>query len=189
MRKIIKKLLLISSPLMLFVLGFFFDKKYLSGRYFDNNLVGYYWAFKSIWINNILRLGQPMSFPTGLTCFVSDADKIHFHADDLNNFQGRGTYFQNFLGHIYIGKGTYIAPNVGIITANHDLNDLDSHAEAKDVVLGENCWVGMNSVILPGVTLGDKTIVAAGSVVTKSFVQGNVVLGGIPAKIIKGLDG
>ncbi|MFH4151026.1 DapH/DapD/GlmU-related protein, partial [Acinetobacter baumannii] len=87
--------------------------------------------------------------------------------------------------HIYIGKGSYIAPNVGIITSNHDLADLESHTEGKDVVIGDKCWIGMNSVILPGVVLGNGTIVAAGAVVTKSFKQGNIVIAGVPAKIIK----
>lgn len=187
MRKIVKNVLIRFSPCMIFLLGFFFQKKYLTGRHFENTLIGYFWAFKSIWINNILRLGKPMPFPTGLSCFVSDANNIDFHPDDLNNFQSRGTYFQNFAGHITIGKGTYIAPNVGVITANHDLNNLDIHTEAEDVVIGEKCWIGMNSIILPGVNLGDSTIVAAGSVVTKSFAQGNVVIAGVPAKIIKNL--
>ena len=89
---------------------------------------------------------------------------------------------------IYIGKGTYIAANVGIITANHDLNDLTKAAPGKDVRLGENCWIGMNSTILPGVTLGEHTIVGAGSVVTKSFPEGHCVIAGNPAKIIRLLE-
>ncbi|EOJ3081127.1 DapH/DapD/GlmU-related protein, partial [Acinetobacter baumannii] len=51
--------------------------------------------------------------------------------------------------------------------------------------IGDKCWIGMNSVILPGVVLGNGTIVAAGAVVTKSFKQGNIVIAGVPAKIIK----
>lgn len=163
----------------------FFDKKYLEGRYFDGSLYGYIWVLRSLWVKNILRLGTPMPFPTSLGCVISNPNNIHFHPDDLNNFQGFGNYYQNFKGHIYIGKGTYIAPNVGIITANHKVDNLDEHEEGKDVILGEKCWVGMNSVILPGVTLGNRTIVAAGSVVTKSFPRGNVIIGGIPAKVIR----
>ncbi|MBO8759626.1 type 8 capsular polysaccharide synthesis protein Cap8J, partial [Staphylococcus aureus] len=55
----------------------------------------------------------------------------------------------------------------------------------EDVKIGNYSWIGMNSVILPGVELGEHTIVGAGSVVTKSFPEGNVVIGGNPAKIIK----
>lgn len=52
------------------------------------------------------------------------------------------------------------------------------------IEIGNDCFIGMNCVILPGVTLGDKTIVGAGSVVTKSFPEGNVVIVGNPAKKI-----
>jgi len=109
---------------------------------------------------------------------------MDFHPDDLNNFQSPGTYFQNF-GRIKLGRGCYIGPNVGIITANHDPENPDRHLPPQDVSIGEKCWVGMNSVILPGVTLGAGTIVGAGSVVTKPFPQGHCLIGGVPAKIIK----
>lgn len=99
-----------------------------------------------------------------------------------------GTYFQAF-GKINIVRGSYIAQNVGIITANHNLHDLDSHSQPRDVNIGEKCWIGMNSVVLPGVTLGPHTIVGAGSVVTKSFPKGNCVIAGNPAKIIRHLPG
>ncbi len=112
------------------------------------------------------------------------SSNIEFHYDDINNFQMVGSYFQAF-GKITIGRGTYIAQNVGIITANHDLLDLDKHAEPKPVTIGEKCWIGMNSVILPGVVLGPHTIVGAGSIVTKSFPDGNCVIAGNPAKMIK----
>lgn len=158
------------------------------GKYFDNSVYGYLWAIRSIWTKNILRLAPPMPFPTSISCVISNPSNIHFHPDDLNNFQGFGNYYQNFKGHIYIGRGCYIASNVGIITANHKLDNLDEHEEGKDVILGEKCWIGMNSVILPGVVLGNKTIVAAGSVVTKSFPEGNAVIAGVPAKIIKNLN-
>lgn len=120
---------------------------------------------------------------------VMNYENIHFHVDDIANFQKCGSYFQAALdAHIWIGKGTCIAANVGIITANHDLNDLTKAAPGKDVRIGENCWIGMNSVILPGVELGEHTIVGAGSVATKSFPQGNVVIAGNPAKVIRVLE-
>ena len=115
---------------------------------------------------------------------VVNPDNISFHVDDINNFQMSGTYFQA-IGAISVGKGTYIAQNVGIITANHDLLNLDRHSEAKPVSIGERCWIGMNSVILPGVTLGPVTVVGAGSVVTKSFPEGYCVIAGNPARIVR----
>ena len=58
----------------------------------------------------------------------------------------------------------------------------------KDVVIKKNSWLGMNSVILPGVTLGENTVVAAGAIVTKSFPEGWCVLAGSPAKVIKNIQ-
>lgn len=163
----------------------FYDKKYIQGRYFDNAFQGYKIALRSIWSKNILRLGVPHRFPTSLNCHISNSDNIIFHPDDINNFQSPGAYYQNFKAKIYIGKGSYIGPNVGIITANHIIGDLDNHEDGKDVIIGEKCWLGMNCVILPGVELGDNTIVAAGAVVNKSFKEGNLILGGTPARILK----
>ena len=123
-----------------------------------------------------------------LTCYLSSSKNIHFDPDDINNFQSPGVYYQNFKADIYIGKGSFIGPNVGIITSNHSINNPSEHMEGEDVVIGEKCWIGMNSVILPGVTLGDGTVVAAGSVVNKSFPDGGVLVAGSPAKIIKKIN-
>lgn len=97
-----------------------------------------------------------------------------------------GCYIQG-IGKLEIGDYTIIAPNVGIITANHDLHNPAVH-QPSTVEIGRYCWIGMNAVVLPGVVLGDHTIVAAGSVVTKSFSDGYCVIAGNPAKVIKSLD-
>ncbi|WP_346817710.1 acyltransferase [Bacillus paramobilis] len=97
-----------------------------------------------------------------------------------------GCYIQG-IGEVIIGDYTILAPNVGIISSNHDLYDYRVHHKEK-VIIGNYCWIGMNAVVLPGVVLGNHTIVAAGAVVTKSFEEGYCVIGGNPAKIIKILD-
>lgn len=94
-----------------------------------------------------------------------------------------GCYIQG-IGEVIIGNYTIIGPNVGIISANHDAIDYRKHVNEK-IIIGDYCWIGMNSIILPGVTLGNHTIVGAGSVVTKSFEEGYCVVAGNPAKIIK----
>ncbi|EGG99892.1 capsular polysaccharide synthesis enzyme [gamma proteobacterium IMCC2047] len=71
---------------------------------------------------------------------------------------------------------------------NHDVNDFSKYLKGGPVVIGNNCWLATNSVILPEVVLGDHTVVAAGAVVTKSYPQGNVVLAGVPAVPVKELD-
>nr|WP_211204390.1 DapH/DapD/GlmU-related protein [Thermovirga lienii] len=164
-----------------------YDNKYLTGKWFEVYNTGWKWVLRGLWYQKILGFNRNIPFPVCPFTKIMDYRNIHFNNDDLNNFQSPGCYFQCGKGHIYIGHGTYIRPNVGIITANHNPYNLDEHLSAKDVVIGEKCWIGMNSVILPGVILGNQTIVAAGSVVTKSFPGGKCVIGGVPAKLIKEL--
>jgi acetyltransferase-like isoleucine patch superfamily enzyme len=98
----------------------------------------------------------------------------------------QGNYIQA-IGNIYIGDYTQIAANVGIISANHILEDNRKHV-IKNVVIGKYCWIGFGAVIMPGVELGDYTVVGAGAIVTKSFTDGYALIGGNPAKIIKKLN-
>lgn len=91
---------------------------------------------------------------------------------------------------ITIGESTLIASDVVITSENHGIDPLysDSYAStplvAKPVTIGKGCWIGEKSIILPGVNLGDRCIVAAGSIVTKNFPDYSMV-GGVPAKVIK----
>lgn len=94
----------------------------------------------------------------------------------------------NALNGVTIGDYTNIGPNVGIISTNHDFINNDVQSQAAPIVIGKHCWMGMGAVILPGITLGDFTIVGAGAIVTKSFEKGYCVLAGNPAKVIKQLN-
>lgn len=98
-----------------------------------------------------------------------------------------GCYIQG-IGRIWVGNYVFIAPNVGIISANHDVYDHTKHNRTGKVVIGDYSWIGMNSVILPDVKLGAFTVVAAGAIVTKSFTDGYCVIGGNPARLIRKLD-
>lgn len=123
-------------------------------------------------------------WPKDKSCTIANASKIYV---GINCLVGRpGAYLQG-AGELYIGDYVQLGPNVGVLSANHDLYD-QRISNNKKVVIGDYCWVGMNSVVLPGVKLGTRTIVAAGSVVTKSFPQGYCVIGGAPAKIIKQIE-
>ena len=86
-------------------------------------------------------------------------------------------------GGITIDDDVLVAANVQLISNNHDLND---HAvlTCKPVHLKRNCWIGAGATILPGVTVGENSVVGAASVVTKD-VPDNVVVVGSPAKIVK----
>ena len=97
-----------------------------------------------------------------------------------------GCYFHGLNG-IKIGYGTIIAPGVKIISTSHDKYDYTKllFGQEYQITIGENCWLGANSIILPGVKLGPNTIVGAGSVVTKSFPEGNCTIVGVPGKSLK----
>ncbi|CAG1020388.1 lipopolysaccharide O-acetyltransferase [Patescibacteria group bacterium] len=77
-------------------------------------------------------------------------------------------YFQAING-IKIGDDTLIAPGVRIISAGHDTNNLGVHVVSCLIDIGRNCWIGANTVILPGVHIGDNSFIGAGLVLTKSF--------------------
>jgi len=97
-----------------------------------------------------------------------------------------GCYIQGS-NKVIIGDYTQIGPNVGIISSNHKISNY-LETISKKIRIGDYCWIGMNSVILPGVNLGDFTVVAAGSVVNESFEEGYCLIAGSPAKIIKKIN-
>lgn len=102
-------------------------------------------------------------------------------------FINSGCHFQD-QGGITIGEGSLIGHNVVLATLNHELDP----AHRKDmhpapIVIGSNVWIGANSIVCPGVTIGDGAVVAAGAVVTKD-VPANTMVGGIPAKVMKDIS-
>lgn len=89
--------------------------------------------------------------------------------------------------HIYVGDYTMIGPNVTIATAGHPiLPELREKAYQYNapVHIGRNCWLGAGVVVLPGVTIGDNTVIGAGSVVTKDIPE-NVVAVGNPCHVLR----
>lgn len=88
---------------------------------------------------------------------------------------------------IVIEENVWTGPRVSIISQNHAYDDYYSYVEEKPIVIRKNSLLATNCVILPGVELGEHTIVAAGAIVTKSFPEGNQVLAGNPARVVKQL--
>lgn len=90
---------------------------------------------------------------------------------------------------VKIGNDVLMAPDVHILTRNHnfDRTDIPMNIQGdsfKEVIIGDDVWIGTNVVILPGVTIGDHSIIASGAVVAKS-VPSYAITGGVPAKVIK----
>ena len=82
------------------------------------------------------------------------------------------------------GEGTRVGRKPVSDTLNHGVKASERHAsEPKPVVMGKKVWIGANCTLLPGVTIGDNAIIAAGAVVTKD-VEENTIVGGVPAKKI-----
>ncbi len=138
-------------------------------------------------IQKVLNIGGNRSayWPVHYTSRIVCPENIIVGIDAYPGIMG-GCYIQG-IGGIEIGDYTQIAPNVIIVSANHDVYDSRKHIEAK-VKIGKYCWLGAGCKIMPGVTLGDFTIVGAGAVVTKSFAEGYCIIGGVPAKKIQELE-
>lgn len=92
------------------------------------------------------------------------------------------------LGGITIEDDVLIGPKVSLITENHPLHPKDRKGLiGKSIHIKKNAWIGANATILPGVSIGENAVIAAGAVVSKN-IPDNVVVGGIPAKIIKTIE-
>ena len=99
-------------------------------------------------------------------------------------FINSGCHFQD-QGGIEIGDGALIGHNVVLATINHDLNPKENRKNHyAPIKIGTHVWIGSNATILPGVTIGDYAVVAAGAVVTRD-VPAMTVVGGVPAKVLK----
>lgn len=93
----------------------------------------------------------------------------------------------NSTGRVVLGKKALLAPNVTITASNYGIERgtpvMDQPKLEADVVIGDDVWLGANTVVLAGVTVGEGAIIAAGAVVTKD-VPPFTIAGGVPAKVI-----
>ncbi len=136
----------------------------------------------NFFFQKVMRINAEVSFMVHYTSTVSKT--VILGKGVAQYFANSGNCYIQGINKVYIGDYTIFAPGVKIISANHDKKDYNSHDKTiPPIIIGKNCWIGANAVILPGVELGNNVIVGAGAVVTKSFPE-NVILGGVPAKII-----
>ena len=117
-----------------------------------------------------------------------------FHTDCGKNIKVGKNVFINACckfqdqGGIEIGNGVLIGHNVTLATLNHDERpEFRQNIYPKPIKIGDNVWIGSNATILQGVTIGDGAIIGANAVVTKDVPE-NMVVAGIPAKIIRKVE-
>ena len=117
-------------------------------------------------------------------CYFGKGDKLT--VGDRSQLSSHG----RFNGTIIIGDDCVMGPDVVMMATSHEFARLDipiiqqGAKPEKPIIIGNDCWIGTRVIILPGVTVGNGCIVAAGAVVTKSIPPYSIV-GGVPAKIIK----
>ena len=139
------------------------------------------------------KMLKEMLAEVGENCYIEPP--FHSNWGGKNVHLGKNVYF-NFNAtmvddtHIYIGDCTMLGPNVVIATAGHPiLPELREKALQFNlpVHIGKNCWLGAGVIVLPGVTIGDNTVIGAGSVVTKD-IPANVVAVGNPCKVLREIN-
>jgi maltose O-acetyltransferase len=129
-----------------------------------------------------------------LFCSVGKGTYIEapFHCDYGFNITVGENFYCNFnvilldCNKINIGNNVFLAPGVQILTASHPIDAVERRSVefALPVTIGNDVWIGANALILPGVTVGSRVVIAAGAVVNKD-VEDDVVVAGVPARVVK----
>lgn len=148
----------------------------------------------NVYIDALSRKGVQFGSHVSIGCYtrIECTGSLSFLGEGFKcgNHCGLGTNsFYGAAGGITLGNNVIVGNFVSFHSENHNFSDAlipirlqgTSH---KGIVIGDNCWIGAKATILDGVHIGNGCIVAAGAVVTKSFPD-NVVIAGVPAKVIK----
>lgn len=127
---------------------------------------------KNVNINHRITLVNPNNIEVGENTLIADYSTIF----GING--------------VRIGKNCLISVGCGISSLNHSINSKDrskaGYEKSTEVIIEDNVWLGMNVCVLPGIKIGENSIIGAGSVVTKN-VPSNQIWVGNPAKFIKNL--
>lgn len=136
-------------------------------------------------IQKIFGINRHVPWVVHFTSIIRYPEKIKFHKGIPVGYS-KYSYFDARNG-IILGENVLLAPGISLISMSHNTNNYEEYSISNPIVIGNNSWIAKNAIILPGVELGEHTIVAAGAVVSKSFPEGNQVLAGNPARIVKKL--
>ena len=159
-----------------------FYREFRNGEYVNGNLI------KFIFWQKICRINSYTPWPVHFTSKIISPSNIH--GSRAEGFRPIGMAVGNYIDArcgIIIEENVHVGPRVSIISKNHNLTDYDNFDESAPVTLHRDCWIATGAIILAGVELGEHTVVGAGSVVTHSFTEGNVLIAGNPARVIKHL--
>jgi maltose O-acetyltransferase len=106
-------------------------------------------------------------------------------------FIGHQTLITGGQASVFIGANCDLSDRVGIFCGTHEIDAIGPRSAGaglgRDIIIGDGVWIGFGALILPGVTVGDKSVVAAGAVVHKD-VPARVIVGGNPMRIIRAID-
>ena len=133
--------------------------------------------------------------------FAEIGDDCYIETPFFANWGGKHVHFGNGVyanfnltlvddGEIYVGNNVLFAPNVILASGTHPIHPGLRSRQAQynlPIHIGNNVWIGANSVILPGVNIGDNSVIGAGSVVTKD-IPANVIAVGNPCKVLRKID-
>lgn len=158
---------------------------FYSGLHFEDLLNSSFWSvFKLFFIQKICRINSKVNWQVHHSTSVLSPENVergkNFKSSSKNcHIDGRSG--------IIFGKNVWLGPSVKIISQNHNLSKYSEYTISDPIRIGNNCWIGAGAIILPGVQLGNHTVVAAGSVVTKKFMGINQLIAGNPALFKKEL--
>lgn len=185
MKRIINKLLtLIFNPLVSFMLFIRGNTDFIIGKRCKINTT------KGITLNKNFRIGSDSRF----LIIYEYYKKTHNPKLTFGKNVSIGNRCSFLVAdELFIGDNCLIASDVLFTTESHGIDPLSYESYnkqplvSKPIVIGEGCWIGEKVSIMPGVVIGEKSIIATNSVVTKSFPPYSMIAG-IPAKIIKSYD-
>lgn len=130
----------------------------------------------------VLRINGSVPWPVHRTSRILNHKNIRV---GNNAAPGRNSccYIQAKNG-IHIGHNLRMGPGCGLVSSNHDINNYDQWVSAKPITIGNNVWIGMNVVVMPGVKIGNNVVIGANSVVTRDIPDNSIAVGS-PCKVVK----
>ena len=154
-------------------------------HYFPNHVISKipFYFIRNFYYRRVMniKIGKGSSIHLGV--FINKS-RLKSKIEIGNNSTINRNCYIDGRGDIKIGSNVSISPEVNILTADHDINTSDFKYKSAPVILNDFVWVGTRAIILPGITIEEGAVIAAGSVVTKD-VPPYAIVGGVPAKIIR----